>query len=345
MDLLQNILKDQPIVFNLLFDRSGGHQLPLAPSRPQGQVAQPQRGAKSAAARTKHTQVSNRKPYAKFTARKAQVSNATKKSTLAKPRDNHPQIEPKSITNRVSNNHESETPSQVPQAAPAPTQETDATTPSNAPDAAAAEKILERTFFDAVVHGMKSFYCIVRSMPVPKKIWRLAFSGGPQFFLLCHRRSPGFRTFDPKIRFARRPRIEDLKKKWTFIPGKISVLKSLLSRNTSFDVNLTRTESDRRRLARNGILFPRTTHGWRALHYAAWNDDADTAEFLFQHGADPTLLSTRMQTPLHVAVRNDSYKVAELLIRKVQETESDAKAYIRIRTPTSDSVPFCDCSP
>lgn len=77
---------------------------------------------------------------------------------------------------------------------------------------------------------------------------------------------------------------------------------------------MQKSEHDRRQFSRGGRTFPRSTVGWRALHFTAWMDDSEMTELLLRNGADPTLQSTRCQTPLHVAVYNDSDAVASKLI-------------------------------
>ncbi|MEM7362157.1 MAG: ankyrin repeat domain-containing protein, partial [Bacteroidota bacterium] len=52
------------------------------------------------------------------------------------------------------------------------------------------------------------------------------------------------------------------------------------------------------------------------LHYAAWNNSKEVAEFLIQHDADVNAKDGEGCTPLHWAAEKNSKELAELLIRE-----------------------------
>jgi ankyrin repeat protein len=57
-------------------------------------------------------------------------------------------------------------------------------------------------------------------------------------------------------------------------------------------------------------------HGRLPLHYAALNDDVDTARALLDGGADPNARDREGVTPLHIAAQQLSVRVAPLLLER-----------------------------
>lgn len=313
MDFIKNVFQDQPVIYQIFFAKDGSvisQSSPTAAARPAPQ-------------RPKAIKPAKRPQKSQGTPQDRKISGSHRKiSNRGKPQN---RISPPASSTHekiaeISSTHHGNSFSEIQRGQniePETQQHQDKVEPQqqHQNSDAAAEKILERSFFEAVMQGSAFF-------EFSKTTFSISFQFNDFVYEANESRAPfssSFRSLSPSLLAAFNFH------SYRIFEGKHNLLKTILQRNSGLDVNMSKSELDRRRFSRGGSTLPKNTLGWKAIHFAAWFNDLPTAQILLDHGADPTLVSLRAQTPLHVAVRNDSYEVAQILIDYVALRGEEAK--------------------
>lgn len=153
MDFLETILHEQPIIFKLLFDQNGPVQLPTKPVPPKLPRRPPQQSVQQI--RIPPTKKLGASKAAKQ--RQPQMRAHPRKQNLPRPApqqiQNHVRpVVPSNMKDAPKNQVRSSSTAESP--APSVTKQAPSVaSPPAAPDTAPAEKILERSFFDAIIQG------------------------------------------------------------------------------------------------------------------------------------------------------------------------------------------------